>query len=201
MNGPTKSGTTVTSPDWPMEIYTTLLEVGVVQASYVPDAAHSRLIELLHADPDVQTTVLTTEEGFALSAGAVDHHCGRDRDRQLSRRAGQGYRRPALCPGKDCPRPRRAGPAAARRRPSEASFPPASPLRSDLSGEDIISCIPWRPGTRINEPRTPGTIEKREAPRSPAAGQLPDIFVRLFDPADEAPKSRALLSPAGFSGH
>jgi sulfopyruvate decarboxylase alpha subunit len=43
----------------------------VRQVSYVPDAGHSRLIELLHADSDIQTTVLTTEEeGIALSAGA-----------------------------------------------------------------------------------------------------------------------------------
>jgi sulfopyruvate decarboxylase alpha subunit len=43
----------------------------VRQASYVPDAGHAQLIELLHADPDVATTVLTTEEeGVALAAGA-----------------------------------------------------------------------------------------------------------------------------------
>jgi sulfopyruvate decarboxylase alpha subunit len=58
-------------PDWPDEIYRALKDAGVRQASYVPDAGHARLIELMHADPDIQTTVLTTEEeGIALSAGA-----------------------------------------------------------------------------------------------------------------------------------
>ena len=57
--------------DWPATIHRTLKEYGVAQMSYVPDAGHSRLIELSHADPAIQTTVLTTEEeGVALSAGA-----------------------------------------------------------------------------------------------------------------------------------
>ena len=39
--------------------------------SYVPDAGHSKLIKLSHADTGIKTTVLTTEEeGVALSAGA-----------------------------------------------------------------------------------------------------------------------------------
>jgi sulfopyruvate decarboxylase alpha subunit len=60
-----------TGPDWPAEIYQALKDAQVRQASYVPDAGHARLIELLHADPEVHTTVLTTEEeGVALSAGA-----------------------------------------------------------------------------------------------------------------------------------
>ena len=55
---------------WPGEIYAVLKAAGVRQASYVPDAGHARLIEMLHADPEVQTTVLSTEEeGIALSAG------------------------------------------------------------------------------------------------------------------------------------
>jgi sulfopyruvate decarboxylase alpha subunit len=58
-------------PDWPGAIYRTLKEHGVAQISYVPDAGHSRLIELSHTDPAIKTTVLTTEEeGVALSAGA-----------------------------------------------------------------------------------------------------------------------------------
>ncbi len=56
---------------WPREIYRVLKQAGVVQACYVPDAGHAQLIDLLHADPEVQTTVLTTEEeGIALAAGA-----------------------------------------------------------------------------------------------------------------------------------
>jgi sulfopyruvate decarboxylase alpha subunit len=56
---------------WPTEIYRVLKQAHVSQASYVPDAGHTQLIELLHADPEIQTTVLTTEEeGIALAAGA-----------------------------------------------------------------------------------------------------------------------------------
>jgi sulfopyruvate decarboxylase alpha subunit len=60
-----------TEPDWPAATYRALKEARVSQASYVPDAGHARLIELLHADAEIHTTVLTTEEeGIALSAGA-----------------------------------------------------------------------------------------------------------------------------------
>jgi sulfopyruvate decarboxylase alpha subunit len=61
----------VTSQDWPLAIYQTLKKFGVSQISYVPDAGHSRLIELSHGDNSIHTTVLTTEEeGVALGAGA-----------------------------------------------------------------------------------------------------------------------------------
>ncbi len=44
---------------------------GVRQMAYVPDAGHTALIELFHADPDVTCNVLTTEEeGIAIAAGA-----------------------------------------------------------------------------------------------------------------------------------
>jgi sulfopyruvate decarboxylase alpha subunit len=60
-----------TERDWPAETYRALKEAHVSQASYVPDAGHARLIQLLHADPEIHTTVLTTEEeGIGLSAGA-----------------------------------------------------------------------------------------------------------------------------------
>src|SRR6201994_4800043 len=60
-----------TRADWPGAIYRTLKEYDVAQISYVPDAGHSRLIELTHADNSIHTTVLTTEEeGVALGAGA-----------------------------------------------------------------------------------------------------------------------------------
>ena len=43
----------------------------VRQMAYVPDAGHTALIDLFHADKDVISTVLTTEEeGVALAAGA-----------------------------------------------------------------------------------------------------------------------------------
>jgi len=61
----------VTSRDWPLHIYNSLKEAGVSQLCYVPDVGHSRLIQLSHADRDIKTTVLTTEEeGVALAAGA-----------------------------------------------------------------------------------------------------------------------------------
>src|SRR5207247_3906582 len=60
-----------TDQSWPAQIYRTLKAFGVSQVSYVPDAGHSRLIELSHGDGAIQTTVLTTEEeGVALAAGA-----------------------------------------------------------------------------------------------------------------------------------
>src|SRR5262249_6563636 len=60
-----------TRTEWPMAIYRTLKDFGVSQVCYVPDAGHSRLIELSHGDGAIKTTVLTTEEeGIALCAGA-----------------------------------------------------------------------------------------------------------------------------------
>ena len=59
------------APDWPLDVFHALRQAGVTQAAYVPDAGHSRLIQLMHADASVQTVVLTTEEeGVALAAGA-----------------------------------------------------------------------------------------------------------------------------------
>lgn len=60
-----------TDLDWPQEIYCALRQADVRQLGYVPDAGHSRLIQLLHADRGVACTVLTTEEeGIAIAAGA-----------------------------------------------------------------------------------------------------------------------------------
>jgi sulfopyruvate decarboxylase alpha subunit len=56
---------------WPAEIFHVLKQTRIRQASYVPDAGHGKLIELLGADPEIQTTPLSTEEeGVALAAGA-----------------------------------------------------------------------------------------------------------------------------------
>jgi len=77
-----------TGQGWPFQIYKTLKEFGVSQISYVPDAGHSRLIELSHGDDAIQTTVLTTEEeGVALSAGAW---LGGDRAALLMQSSGVG---------------------------------------------------------------------------------------------------------------
>lgn len=59
-------------PDWPQAIYANFKRVGIRQVGYVPDAGHSRLIELCKADPEIHDVVLTTEEeGIGLVAGAA----------------------------------------------------------------------------------------------------------------------------------
>jgi sulfopyruvate decarboxylase alpha subunit len=56
---------------WPETIHGALGELGVRQVAYVPDAGHTRLIELCQTDPAMRAVVLTTEEeGVALAAGA-----------------------------------------------------------------------------------------------------------------------------------
>ena len=60
-----------TALSWPADLHRVLKASGVRQMSYVPDAGHTALIELFHADPDVTCNVLTTEEeGIAIAAGA-----------------------------------------------------------------------------------------------------------------------------------
>lgn len=60
-----------TSVEWPDAIFGVLKSAKVRQVSYVPDAGHSHLIRRAHADPEMEATVLSTEEeGIALSAGA-----------------------------------------------------------------------------------------------------------------------------------
>ena len=57
--------------NWQAEVFAALKRAQVRQVGYVPDAGHARLIELAHADADIQAVVLTTEEeGIALAAGA-----------------------------------------------------------------------------------------------------------------------------------
>jgi sulfopyruvate decarboxylase alpha subunit len=57
--------------EWPDHIYRVFGEVGIQQVAYVPDAGHTRLIELCLADPTLNTISLTTEEeGIAMLAGA-----------------------------------------------------------------------------------------------------------------------------------
>jgi sulfopyruvate decarboxylase alpha subunit len=78
----------VTGHDWPLDIYRQLKAAAVSQLCYVPDAGHSRLIQLAHADRDIKTTVLTTEEeGVALCAGAW---LGGDRSVLLMQSSGVG---------------------------------------------------------------------------------------------------------------
>ena len=56
---------------WPDAIHGALAELAVRQVGYVPDAGHSRLIQLCQADARMRAVPLTTEEeGVALAAGA-----------------------------------------------------------------------------------------------------------------------------------
>lgn len=57
--------------DWPQAIYCALRDLGVRQVAYVPDAGHTRLIQLCQEDPAMTDVPLTTEEeGVAVLAGA-----------------------------------------------------------------------------------------------------------------------------------
>jgi sulfopyruvate decarboxylase alpha subunit len=56
---------------WPDDIHRELAAAQVSVVGYVPDAGHTRLIELCHADESIRAVVLTTEEeGVGLAAGA-----------------------------------------------------------------------------------------------------------------------------------
>ena len=58
-------------PDWRDDIFAALKAAEIRQVGYVPDAGHSRLIELCRADPGMRAIVLTSEEeGIGLAAGA-----------------------------------------------------------------------------------------------------------------------------------
>lgn len=56
---------------WAEAIHASLKFHGIRQVSYVPDAGHSRLIDLCRNDEELTTVVLTTEEeGVAMATGA-----------------------------------------------------------------------------------------------------------------------------------
>jgi sulfopyruvate decarboxylase alpha subunit len=57
--------------DWRDQLYDCFKRAGIRQVGYVPDAGHSRLIQLCSDDPAIRDVPLTTEEeGVALAAGA-----------------------------------------------------------------------------------------------------------------------------------
>lgn len=57
--------------DWPHEIYELFKAWDIRQVGYVPDAGHKQLIEACLDDPNIEASVLTTEEeGVGLLAGA-----------------------------------------------------------------------------------------------------------------------------------
>ena len=69
--GPARAAGARAQAGWPQDLYQTLKAAKIGHMSYVPDAGHSELIDLLRADPDVVTNVLTSEEeGVAIAAGS-----------------------------------------------------------------------------------------------------------------------------------
>lgn len=59
------------APAWQQAVFKVLKQGGVRQIAYVPDAGHAHVIRSAVADPEIQDTVLTTEEeGVALACGA-----------------------------------------------------------------------------------------------------------------------------------
>ena len=57
--------------DWRDGIFAALKAADIRQVGYVPDAGHTRLIELCRADPGIAAVSLTSEEeGIGLAAGA-----------------------------------------------------------------------------------------------------------------------------------
>jgi len=67
----TSSQTSPPTADWRDGIFAALKAADIRQVGYVPDAGHSRLIELCEADREIRTVRLTSEEeGIGLAAGA-----------------------------------------------------------------------------------------------------------------------------------
>ncbi len=65
------SSTQTAAPQWQQAVFNALKEAGVRQIAYVPDAGHAYAIRAAIADPEIEDTVLTTEEeGVALTCGA-----------------------------------------------------------------------------------------------------------------------------------
>jgi sulfopyruvate decarboxylase alpha subunit len=59
------------SSSWQHAVFEALKRGGIRQIAYVPDAGHAHVIRSAIADPDIEDTVLTTEEeGVALVTGA-----------------------------------------------------------------------------------------------------------------------------------
>lgn len=57
--------------NWPEQIFAEFKKLDVRQVAYVPDAGHSKLIQLCDADPHIHSVSLTTEEeGVAQLGGA-----------------------------------------------------------------------------------------------------------------------------------
>ena len=75
--------------EWPAALYDTLKAADVRHMSYVPDAGHTTLINLLNQDEAVATNVLTTEEeAIAIATGCW---LGGMRSVVLMQSSGVGY--------------------------------------------------------------------------------------------------------------
>jgi sulfopyruvate decarboxylase alpha subunit len=75
-------------PSWSEGLYDVIIQAGVRQVAYVPDAGHARLIERIDADNKIRGIVLTSEEeGIALCCGAW---LGGDRSVLLMQSSGVG---------------------------------------------------------------------------------------------------------------
>ena len=48
--------------DWPADVHKVLRDEGITEVAMVPDAGHSRLIELCEGDNDISLVTMTTEE-------------------------------------------------------------------------------------------------------------------------------------------
>jgi len=69
MNAPQASA--IEATPWQRASHKAFTEAGIAQVAYVPDAGHTGLIALCAADPQIEMTVLTTEEeGIGILAGA-----------------------------------------------------------------------------------------------------------------------------------
>lgn len=82
------SSTQSSTPEWQKAVFQALKEGGIRQIAYVPDAGHAHAIRQAIADPEIEDTVLTTEEeGVALVSGAW---LGGDRAALLMQSSGVG---------------------------------------------------------------------------------------------------------------
>ncbi|MFQ3354557.1 MAG: sulfopyruvate decarboxylase alpha subunit [Paracoccaceae bacterium] len=79
--------TTATYP-WEQELFNVLKKNNIKQIPYLPDAGHSKIIEMIHDDHSITPVVLTTEEeGVAAVCGAW---LGGDRSVLLMQSSGVG---------------------------------------------------------------------------------------------------------------
>ncbi len=82
------SSTQTATPEWQKAVSQALKDGGIRQIAYVPDAGHAHAIRQAIADPEIEDTVLTTEEeGVALVCGAW---LGGDRAALLMQSSGVG---------------------------------------------------------------------------------------------------------------